>query len=232
MEQNLFLGKYILIIEDDKPIADLICYFFKSEGIKAKATNTGSEGLDLLNKNDRPNLVILDLSLPDISGFDVCKEIIEKHSIPVIMLTAKSNITDKVRGLEIGADDYITKPFDVLELAARVKTVLRRVNPSKQQNIVKLPENIIINMNERKVFKNGKLIALTPKEFDLLLFFVKNKGQVFSRNHILSSVWSFDYCGDTRTVDIHVRRLRKKLDENSDVSFIETVFGVGYMIPS
>lgn len=232
MQQSEVLDKYIIIIEDEKPIADLICYSLGKEGIRTEAFGTGKEGLERLKENNHPDLVVLDVMLPDMDGFDVCKEVTSNYQIPVILLTAKSNIIDKITGLEIGADDYITKPFDVLELSARIRTVLRRLNNHKEQDIIRVSHNVAIYADERKVLKNGEKLELTRKEFDLLTFLINNGGKVFSREILLDCVWGYDFLGDTRTVDIHIQRLRKKIDDEGSVSFIETVFGVGYMVPN
>ena len=167
--------------------------------------------------------------LPDISGIDVCRMITETLNIPILMLTAKGNIDDKLYGLEAGADDYITKPFDLREVIARVKTVLRRFERAETGAGAETAEltigDIIVRENERTIIKAGETIDLTPKEFDLYLFLIKNPRQVFTRLNLLEQIWGYDYLGDTRTVDIHVQRLRKKLDLSSS---LQTVFGVGY----
>lgn len=224
------MGKYILVIEDEIPIADVICYSLKKEGFCAEAHYSGRAGLDRFY-DKKPDLVILDLMLPDADGYDLCREITSKHSIPVIILTAKANVIDKVRAFDIGADDYITKPFDVLELLARVKAALRRVNRHPRENMISISQNLYINMDERRVFRFDRKVELTPKEFELLLFLASNRGRVFSREELLDEVWGMDFYGDKRTVDIHIRRLRKKLDKDENQSFIETVFGTGYMLP-
>jgi len=231
MEQNKLSEKCILVIEDDIAMADLICYSLKKEGFDSKGFNTGREGLDFLENNDLPNLILLDINLPDISGLVICQKIMSKYCIPVIMLTAKDNIIDKVRGFEAGADDYITKPFDIIELIFRVKAVLKRVNSSSIKNVISVSKSILINADERKVFKNGNVVELTLKEFELLMLLITNKGRVLSRDQILYNVWEVEFYGDTRTVDNHIKMLRKKLDDNSQESFIDTVYGIGYLIP-
>ncbi|MBQ7017156.1 MAG: response regulator transcription factor, partial [Firmicutes bacterium] len=189
---------------------------------------TGSEALSLA-KEYMPHVVLLDWMLPDISGIDVCRMITETLNIPILMLTAKGTVDDKLYGLEAGADDYITKPFDLREVIARVKTVLRRFEKAENGASAETTEltigDIILRENERTVIKAGETIDLTPKEFDLYLFLVKNPRQVFTRLALLEQIWGYDYLGDTRTVDIHVQRLRKKLDLSSS---LQTVFGVGY----
>jgi DNA-binding response OmpR family regulator len=227
----------ILLIEDELAICDILSYALSKEGFIVRYALSGEVGLKVI-ENFKPELIILDLMLPDISGFDICKRVTVDYKIPIIMLTARNDIVDKILGLEFGADDYITKPFDVREVVARVKTVFRRgqklqdmineieLNKSKQ-TVIRLAVDIEINNESRAVFKNGEEIKLKPREYDLLLILAENRGRVFSREQLLDMVWSMDFHGDCRTVDVHVQRLRKKLDYCSD-SIIETVFGVGY----
>ena len=229
----------ILLIEDELAICDILSYALSKEGFKVRYALSGEDGLKII-ENFNPELIILDLMLPDISGFDICKRITMDYKIPIIMLTARDDIVDKVLGLELGADDYITKPFDVREVLARVKTSLRRkeklqdmideieLNKNKQ-TLIKIAGGIEINKESRAVFKNSEEIKLKPREYDLLLLLAENRGRVFSREQLLDMVWSMDYNGDFRTVDVHVQRLRKKLDHCSE-SILETIFGVGYKI--
>lgn len=229
------IRKNILIIEDEEPIADLIAYSLKKEGFLTNISNDGTRGLKRLNE-ERIDLIILDLMLPDISGFDICRIVTREYNIPIIMLTAKSDITDKISGLELGADDYICKPFDIRELITRIKTIFRRIDlvsqslEKKNEKIIEISRNIEILVDEHKVLKNKEFVELTPKEYSLLLLMAQNKNKVFSRSELLDKVWGFEYLGDSRTVDIHIQRLRKKLDENKAVSIIETIFGVGYKL--
>lgn len=223
-------NKKILIIEDEAPIADLLSYGIKKEGYETKAAYDGETAFSII-ESFKPDLILLDLMLPDISGFEICKRVTQSHNIPIIMLTAKSDITDKLLGLEFGADDYITKPFDIREVTARIKAVFRRLETMRNEvsntvdNLVDLGFNIKINLDEHKVWKDNKEIDLTPKEYNLLNSLIENRGKVLSREQLLDSVWGYEYIGDTRTVDIHIQRLRKKLDSPS---LIETVFGFGY----
>ncbi len=223
----------ILVVEDEFSINDILTFTLKDEGYEVKSAFSSKEAKELL-ENFKLDLVLLDINLPDESGFDLCKFINANYKSPVIMLTARNDIIDKVLGLELGADDYITKPFHIKEVIARVKVALRRVNKYKdiaeENGFINLNEHVKINLEKRIVIKRGKDIKLKPKEFDLLAFFIKNKNLVFSREQILDKVWGFDYDGETRTVDIHVRRLRAKLDLDSGQSFIETIFGVGYVM--
>ena len=229
------LNKKILIIEDEESISDLLCYSLEKEGFITKAAYNGKDGLALVEEF-KPDMIILDLMLPDTNGFDVCKEIIKGYTIPIIMVTAKSDIVDKILGMELGADDYITKPFDIREVITRIKSIFRRIELTQDTTDrseieqIKLGENISILPQKREVYRENSLVDLTNKEYDLLLFLVKNRGMVFSRAQLLERVWDFEYAGDTRTVDIHVQRLRKKLDESGSSSVIDTIYGFGYKI--
>ncbi len=206
--------KKILIIEDELAIADLMSYSLKKEGYIVKTVDNGSEGIEI-TESFKPNLIILDLMLPDISGFDVCRNITQSFNIPIIMITAKCDITDKVLGLELGADDYITKPFDMREVLVRIRSIFRRIDIIEKSVINKdisytsIGKDIKIYKDERVVIKEKKEVEFTPKEFDLLIFLAENKGKVFSRAQLLDKVWGFEYLGDTRTVDIHIQRIRK-----------------------
>ncbi|MDF2650511.1 MAG: DNA-binding response regulator [Paenibacillus sp.] len=219
----------ILIIEDEEAIADLLAYGLNKAGFQTMIALNGMDGIDAVH-SFKPDMLLLDWMLPDLSGVEICKKITESYNIPIIMITAKSDITDKIVGLEYGADDYITKPFDLREVIARIRTILRRVaqanKPASELTESSLRfKNIVINKNERMVKKNNEIIELTPKEFDLLITLCNYKGKIFTRTELLDFVWGIEYFGDTRTVDIHIQRLRKKLELN-DV--IITVFGVGY----
>ncbi|AKN29723.1 XRE family transcriptional regulator [Clostridium carboxidivorans P7] len=223
----------IIVIEDEFSINDILTFALKGEGYKVKSASSSKEAREFL-QDFKPNLVLLDINLPDESGFELCKFINANYKIPIIMLTARNDITDKVLGLELGADDYITKPFHIKEVLVRVKIALRRVdkyrNLDNYNDFINLNDSIKIKLENRMVIKDGKEIKLKPKEYDLLVFFIKNKNRVFTREEILDKVWGIDYCGEIRTVDIHVRRLRAKLNLDSGQSFIETVFGVGYVM--
>ena len=218
--------KKILIVEDEKPISSILQYGFTKEGFAVSCAYTGSEALTMAREVS-PHVVLLDWMLPDISGVDVCRMITETLNIPILMLTAKGTVDDKLYGLEAGADDYITKPFDLREVIARVKTVLRRFEKADAPTAVSdlVIGDIVIREQERTVIRNGQEIDLTPKEFDLYLFFIKHPRQVFTRLMLLEQSWGYDYLGDTRTVDIHIQRLRKKLNLSGP---LVTVFGVGY----
>jgi len=220
----------VLIIEDEQPIADLLSYGLTLEGFRTRISASGATGMMEMEQFN-PDLLLLDWMLPDQSGLDICKRVTENYNIPILMITAKSDITDKVLGLEFGADDYITKPFDLREVVARIRTILRRVDQANIRerdtvgdDVIRF-KNIEIVVEERLVKKEGILVDLTPKEFDLLMTLFGHRGRIFTRSELLDLVWGYDFGGDTRTVDTHIQRLRKKLDAGD---LIITVFGIGY----
>lgn len=213
----------ILIVEDEVSINDILTTALKREGYDVVSAFTVKEAL-ILFEGFKPDLVLLDLMLPDGKGEEVCKIICKKAC--VIMITAKSNILDKLKGMEIGADDYITKPFDIREVKMRVKVALRRLD----NNIDSYEKGLFIDINKREVKKDGEIIKLSKKEFDILYLLYTNKEIVFSRDQLLNKIWGIDYYGDDRTIDVHIRRLREKLGETKGESIIETVFGVGYVM--
>jgi len=226
------MNNQILIIEDDKSINDILFHTLKSEGYLPHSAFSLKEANDFLGTN-LPDLILLDLNLPDGSGFDLCKDMNSKYTIPIIILTAKCDVFDKVLGLELGADDYITKPFHIKEVISRIKAVFRRIEKSSSKDnksFININSNIKINFDNRTVLKNDEVIQLKPKEYELLEFFVQNRNKVFSREQIIDNIWEFSYDGDIRTVDIHIRRIRSKLDIVGQPSIIETVFGIGYMM--
>jgi DNA-binding response OmpR family regulator len=215
----------ILVVDDEPAIVDLIKINLELEGFETLSCHSGKQALKLAQAAN-PDLILLDIMMPDMDGFEVCKSI-QDLNIPIIMLTAKNDIKDKLYGLELGADDYITKPFDGRELLARIKTILRRVdkyNVKDETSIAAGP--ITIHTAERIVYIDGIEIGLTPKEFDLLQLFCENQRKVFSRENILELVWGYEFIGDSRTVDMHIQRLRKKLGNYS--FFVKTIFGIGY----
>lgn len=225
----------ILIIDDEQPISDLLSYSLSKEGFITKAAYDGVTGLNLI-KEFMPDLIILDLMLPDTSGFDICKKISTDYNIPIVMITAKCDTIDKIIGMELGADDYITKPFDIREVLVRIKAIFRRIELTEGYNNldtlkpIHIPNNIEIYKYKREVLKNNEKVSLTNKEYDLLLFLSENRGRVFTRDNLLDKVWGYEYLGDTRTVDIHIQRLRKKLDDPNKTSIFGTVFGIGYKL--
>lgn len=220
-------SKTILIIEDEEALLDILSYALRREGYRVVGAATGQEGVRLF-EGINPDLVILDLMLPDKSGFDICKALRNRSNVPIMMLTARGDIVDKVIGLELGADDYMTKPFDVREVLARTKALLRRKGQSSSTTYLIVNEGVKIEPRSHTVVKGSEAVVLKPKEYELLLLFAQHKNKVFSREEILDTIWAFDYEGDVRTVDVHVQRLRKKLDDPTRSSIIETVFGVGY----
>ncbi|MBX9137153.1 MULTISPECIES: response regulator transcription factor [unclassified Clostridium] len=218
----------ILIVEDEVSINDILTTSLKREGYDVVSAFTAREALILFD-GFKPDLVLLDLMLPDGKGEEICKEIYKKAC--VIMITAKSNILDKLNGMEIGADDYITKPFDIREVKMRVKVALRRLEDTAViENNKNLEKGLFIDIQKREVRKDGEVIKLSKKEFDIIWLLYSNKEMVFSREQLLNNVWGIDYYGDDRTIDVHIRRLREKLGEEKGQSIIETVFGVGYVM--
>ena len=219
----------ILVVDDDPNISDLLKMYFENEGYEVKLAADGSEGLNFF-KMYEPDLVLLDIMLPKKDGWQVCREIREISSKPIIMVTAKGEVFDKVLGLELGADDFVTKPFDMKELSARVKAVLRRYQSHTRQSddeVIKF-ENIEISLQKYELKLRGKSVDVPPKELELLYFLASNYNRVFTRDQLLDKVWGFDYLGDSRTVDVHVKRLREKLEGVSDKWVLKTVWGVGY----
>jgi len=219
----------LLIVDDDPNICDMLKLYFENEGYKVKTANDGVEGLAYF-KIHEPDLVLLDIMMPKKDGWQVCREIREISPKPVIMITAKGEVFDKVLGLELGADDFIVKPFDMKELSARIKAVLRRYSSHTKTNddeVVKF-ENIEISLQKYELKLNSKAIDIPPKELELLYFLASNCNRVFTRDQLLDKVWGFDYLGDSRTVDVHVKRLREKLEGVSDKWTLKTVWGVGY----
>lgn len=221
----------ILIVDDDNNIAELISLYLTKECYDTEIVNDGEDALKAFETYN-PNLILLDLMLPGIDGYQVCREIRSKSNVPIIMLSAKGEIFDKVLGLELGADDYIMKPFDSKELVARVKAVLRRFQPTKPDapaadiKCVEYPD-LVINLSNYSVLYHGQAIDMPPKELELLYFLAASPNQVFTREQLLDHIWGYEYIGDTRTVDVHVKRLREKIKDNPSWS-LATVWGIGY----
>ena len=219
----------ILIIEDERPIAELLKYSLEREGYQVRMAHTGADGLAAIAAKT-PDLILLDLMLPDMDGLSICRQVTEQRRAPIIIVSAKNDQVDKIIGLEYGADDYITKPFDIREVLLRIQSVLRRggaASPQTGPSDVLSLGDLTLTRSKHEVQKGGVRIELTPKEFDLLAILLENKGKVLSRAELLEKVWEFASIGDTRTVDIHIQRLRRKLGTDK---LIETVFGVGYKI--
>lgn len=224
--------KKILIVEDEHKIARFLELELKYEGYEVDIASNGRDGLEKGKKEDI-DLIVLDLMLPELSGIEVCRRIRQVSEIPIIMLTAKDDVSDKVTGLDIGADDYITKPFAVEELLARIRVLLKRKFVSKHTEELKT----ILQIGDLKLYKdnykveyNGENIELTKKEFDLLEFMMLNKNIVLTREKILDKVWGYDYFGDTNIIDVYIRYIRSKIDQKYKINLIETVRGVGYII--
>ena len=222
----------ILIVDDDNNIAELISLYLTKECYDTKIVNDGEQAL-IAFEHYKPNMLLLNLMLPGIDGYQVCREIRAKSDVPIIMLSAKGEVFDKVLGLELGADDYILKPFDSKELVARVKAVLRRFQPAKPEayasvNIkcVEYP-GLIVNLSNYSVTYDGQQIDMPPKELELLYFLASSPNQVFTREQLLDNIWGYEYVGDTRTVDVHVKRLREKIKDKPTWR-IATVWGIGY----
>ncbi|MYL34457.1 response regulator [Pontibacillus yanchengensis] len=224
----------ILVVDDEKPIADILKFNLEKEGYQVVCAYDGDEAIELAYQ-EQPDLILLDIMLPNKDGMEVCREIRKNHNMPIIMLTAKDSEIDKVLGLELGADDYVTKPFNNRELIARVKANLRRhqnepEDQSKASNDIRIGK-LVIHPDAYTVTRDGEQIELTHREFELLHYLARSIGQVMTREHLLETVWGYDYYGDVRTVDVTVRRLREKIEENpSTPMWIVTRRGVGYYL--
>ena len=220
----------ILVVDDERLLVKGLKFNLEQEGYQVETAFDGEEAIRLAH-DESISLILLDLMLPKVDGFTVCRTIRGFSNVPIIMVTAKSEDIDKILGLEYGADDYVTKPYNIREVTARVKAILRRVNPSPKgdKNKVVMSGNIVLDYNFRRLQINGKNIELTSKEFDLLELFLRNPGKVYTRENLLDIAWGFDYPGDVRTVDVHIRRLREKIEENpAEPKYIRTKWGVGY----
>lgn len=223
------MGKRILLVDDEPMILKGLKYTLEQEGYETDSAMDGEEALDKFNRSSF-DLILLDVMLPKLDGLSVCQRIREQSNVPIIMLTAKGEDMDKILGLEYGADDYMTKPFNILEVKARIKTILRRASgaPMEEKKVVRI-RDLEVNLLKRTVALGGRDVRLTAKEFDLLHMFITNRGKVFSREEMLESVWKYDYAGEDRTVDVHIRRLREKIErDTSKPEFILTKWGVGY----
>ena len=217
----------ILVVDDDYNLCQLIKSYLVSENFEVLLAYNGQDCLKIL-KTNTPHLILLDIMLPKIDGWTLCKEIRKISNIPIIMLTARGEQFDKLLGLELGADDYIVKPFDFKELIARVKAILRRYAPQVYQQKQIVYPNLVIDLNQFNVTYRGSVLYLKPKELELLYFLANSPNQVFTRQQLLEEVWGFDYTGGTRTVDVHIDRLRKNFTVENEVWLIKTVWGIGY----
>ncbi len=225
------MEKLVLVVDDEKPIVEILKVNLIKNGYKVIEAYDGEAALAMAMERN-PDLILLDVMLPKMDGFAVCKKIREKSNVPIIMLTAREEEVDKVLGLELGADDYMTKPFSLRELMARVKANLRRIQvpeTTSEEKEVIVYENLEIDAERYEVKKSGKVIELTFREFELLKFLASQKGKIFSREHLLNKVWDYEFYGDVRTVDVTIRRLREKIEDNpSEPNYIITKRGVGY----
>jgi two-component system OmpR family response regulator len=229
-------GSKVVVVEDDRTLLDVLKYNLVKEGYNVTSATDGLQALDVA-RSEKPDLIVLDIMLPKLDGFEVCRILRREMTVPILMLTAKAGETDKVVGLELGADDYMTKPFSMRELLARIKAMLRRSEMMRMAassvketipSLIKVGE-LEVDFARHKVSRAGSAIDLSPKEFDLLAILVKNREQVFSRDQLLERVWGYDYAGDTRTVDVHMRWLRQKIEADpAKPRHLLTVRGVGY----
>ncbi|MDD5944094.1 MAG: response regulator transcription factor [Clostridia bacterium] len=219
----------ILVVDDEKHIAELISLYLMKEGYETREVYDGRKAMEEFY-SFAPELVLLDIMLPGMDGYQICTEIRKKSDVPIIMLTARSDTFDKVLGLEMGADDYIVKPFEPKEMVARVKAVLRRYEKKDEKSDSKTVsfDNLKVSLSDYTVIYHGESIAFPPKELELLYFLAENKNQVFTREQLLDKIWGYEYVGDSRTVDVHIKRIREKLNKEGDSWSIKTVHGVGY----
>ena len=216
----------IMVVDDEKNICELMRLYLEKEGFAVTIANNGSDAISLIRQS-RPDLVLLDIMMPVIDGWEVCRQVREFSTVPIIMLTAKGETFDKVMGLDLGADDYIVKPFDTKEVVARVKAVLRRAAPADSEGEVSF-DKLTVNILKYELKVNGVQVDTPPKELELLYHLAATPNRVYTRNQLLDEVWGFDYFGDSRTVDVHIKRLREKVENISDQWALKTVWGVGY----
>ncbi len=218
----------VLVVDDDTNISTLLRLYLEKEGFEVFTAADGEEALSVFEKA-QPDLILLDIMLPKLDGWQVCREIRKTSQCPIIMITAKSETFDKVLGLELGADDYIVKPFENKEVVARVRAVLRRTSTGESSQIKEVKfDNLVINLTNYELKVKGELISTPPKELELLYHLASNPNQMFSRDQLLDEVWGFDYCGESRTIDVHIKRIREKIDGASDKWELRTVWARGY----
>ncbi len=222
------VGK-ILVCDDDSNICELLRLYLEKEGYEVEIANDGEEALQKFEESG-PDLVLLDIMMSKLDGWQVCREIRKKSSCPIIMITAKGETFDKVLGLELGSDDYVVKPFDPKEIVARIKAIMRRTGkPTEQQGMKEVCyDKLVVNLTKYELKVNGKIVDTPPKELELLYHLASNPNRVYTRDQLLDEVWGFEYYGDSRTVDVHIKRLREKLEGTSDQWRLKTVWGVGY----
>ena len=226
------MEKMVFIVDDEKNICELIRLYVEKEGYSTCIAYDGAEAIEKF-ESVKPDIVLLDIMLPKKDGWQVCREIRATSTTPIIMLTAKGELFDKVLGLELGADDYIVKPFEPKELIARIKAVLRRSYTEGEEKAVNelIFDGLIINRDTFEVYLNGKLLEMPPKEFELLYFLAYNKNRVFTRDQLLNEIWGYEFFGDSRTIDVHIKRIREKIETDGDKEFswqLKTIWGVGY----
>lgn len=219
----------ILICDDDRNICELLRLYLEKEGYALCIANDGVEALEKFN-SESPDMILLDIMMPRLDGWQVCREIRKKSDVPIIMITAKGETFDKVLGLELGSDDYVVKPFDPKEIVARIKAIMRRADKSSSENDTKEVsyDKLIVNMTKYELKVDGRVVDTPPKELELLYHLASNPNRVYTRDQLLDEVWGFEYYGDSRTVDVHIKRLREKLEGVSDQWMLKTVWGVGY----
>lgn len=228
VDRSVYMRKVtLLIIEDDPSICELIAIYAEKAGYLVRKAHTGRHGLDSFF-DEVPDLVILDIMLPEMDGWEICREIRSYYQTPIIMLTGRGESYDKIKGLDLGADDYVVKPFDPKELMARVKAVLRRYNVMGSENEVLNFPSLIIDMNQYKVLYEDKEVTMPPKEIELLYYLASNVNRVLTRHQLLDQVWGYEYEGDPRTVDVHIKRIREKLTESNESWSLKTIRGIGY----
>ncbi|MEZ3503960.1 MAG: response regulator transcription factor [Lachnospiraceae bacterium] len=225
------MGQKVLVVDDEKLIVKGIRFSLEQDGMEVDCAYDGEEALQMIQEKEY-DIILLDVMLPKLTGFEVCQQVREFSNVPVVMLTAKGDDMDKILGLEYGADDYITKPFNILEVKARIKAIMRRMRkkaPEKEVRRVVDKGELHLDCESRRLNIGGREINLTAKEFDLLELMALNPNKVYSRDHLLNAVWGYDYPGDVRTVDVHIRRLREKIEQNpSEPKYVHTKWGVGY----
>ncbi|QOR35261.1 response regulator transcription factor [Clostridium sp. 'deep sea'] len=227
---NILKLKTIMVVEDDINIANLLARVLSKEQANVIVCFSGKEALNKLKKI-KPHLILLDIKLPDITGFELCKRVTNVYNTAIIMITAKNHIEDKIKGLELGADDYITKPFHIAEVLLRIKKIISRLyNDNIDNKVINLNPNIEVFKDSYKIAIDKNEVKLNPKEFELLMLFINNANKVLKRDFILDNIWGNDFFGDIRTVDVNIQRLRKKLKSTKHNPIIETVFGVGYVL--
>lgn len=218
----------ILIVDDDTNICELLRLYIEKEGYSTAIAYDGMQALEVFNR-EQPNLVLLDIMMPKLDGWQVCREIRKTSDCPIIMITAKGEVFDKILGLELGADDYVVKPFEAKEVVARVRAVLRRTGVTEEENVKEVNwDKLSINLTNYELKVNGEQVDTPPKELELLYHLASNPNKVYTRDQLLDQVWGFEYYGDSRTVDVHVKRIREKIDGISDKWELRTVWGVGY----